>query len=110
MSPPARLRVHGGEKSGKEVDLPSEVEDLVHAAHTALVETVVETDDDMMEAYFEGKEPSREQIVATIHTGIVAGDIQPVLVASAERSSASICSPSSSSITGPIPWSALFRL
>lgn len=73
-----------GEKSGKEVDLPSEVEDLVHAAHTALVETVVETDDEMMEAYFEGKEPSREQIVATIHKGIVAGDIQPVLVASAE--------------------------
>ena len=83
-APPARLRVHGGEKSGKEVDLPSEVEDLVHAAHTALVETVVETDDEMMEAYFEGKEPSREQIVATIHKGIVAGDIQPVLVASAE--------------------------
>ncbi len=74
-----------GETSGKEVDLPSEVEDLVHAAHTALVETVVETDDEMMEAYFEGKEPSREQIVATIHKGIVAGDIQPVLVASAER-------------------------
>ncbi|MET0565147.1 MAG: elongation factor G [Acidimicrobiia bacterium] len=74
-----------GETSGKEVDLPSEVEDLVHAAHTTLVETVVETDDEMMEAYFEGKEPSREQIVATIHKGIVAGDIQPVLVASAER-------------------------
>jgi len=74
-----------GEKEGKEVDLPSEVEDLVHAAHTALVETVVETDDEMMEAYFEGTEPSREQIVATIHKGIIAGDIQPVLVASAER-------------------------
>jgi len=74
-----------GEKEGKEVDLPSEVEDLVHAAHTALVETVVETDDEMMEAYFEGTEPSREQIVATIHKGIVAGDIQPVLVASAEK-------------------------
>jgi elongation factor G len=74
-----------GEKEGKEVDLPSEVEELVHAAHTALVETVVETDDEMMEAYFEGNEPSREQIVATIHKGIIAGDIQPVLVASAER-------------------------
>jgi elongation factor G len=74
-----------GEKEGKEVDLPIEVEDLVHAAHTALVETVVETDDEMMEAYFEGTEPSREQIVATIHKGIIAGDIQPVLVVSAER-------------------------
>jgi elongation factor G len=75
----------GGDKTGKEVDLPAEVENLVHAAHTALVETVVETDDEMMEAYFEGTEPSREQIVATIHKGIVAGDIHPVLVTSAEK-------------------------
>jgi elongation factor G len=74
-----------GETAGKEVDLPAEVEDLVHAAHTALVETVVETDDEMMEAYFEGTEPSREQIVSTIHHGIVTGEIHPVLVASAER-------------------------
>jgi len=75
----------GGDKVGKEVDLPVEVESLVHSAHTALVETVVETDDDMMEAYFEGTEPSREQIVSTIHKGIVAGDIHPVLVTSAEK-------------------------
>jgi elongation factor G len=75
----------GGDKVGKEVDLPSEVESLVHSAHTALVETVVETDDEMMEAYFEGTEPSREQIVSTIHKGIVAGDIHPVLVTSAEK-------------------------
>jgi elongation factor G len=74
-----------GDKEGKEVDLPQEVEDLVHAAHTALVETVVETDDEMMEAYFDGTEPSREQIVSTIHKGIVSGEIQPVLVTSAER-------------------------
>jgi elongation factor G len=75
----------GGDKTGKEVDLPAEVEELVHTAHTALVETVVESDDQMMEAYFEGIEPSREQIVSTIHQGIVTGDIHPVLVTSAER-------------------------
>ena len=75
----------GGDKSGKEVDLPAEVESLVHTAHIALVETVVETDDEMMEAYFDGTEPSREQIVSTIHSGILTGDIQPVLVTSAEK-------------------------
>ncbi len=74
-----------GEKTGKEVDLPAEVEERVHAAHTALVETIVETDDEMMEAYFEGREPSRDQIVATIHKGILSGDIDPVLVTSAEK-------------------------
>ena len=75
----------GGDKSGKEVDLPAEVESLVHTAHIALVETVVETDDEMMEAYFDGTEPSREQIISTIHSGILTGDIQPVLVTSAEK-------------------------
>jgi elongation factor G len=74
-----------GEKTGQEVDLPAEVEERVHVAHIALVETVVETDDEMMEAYFEGREPSREQIVATIHKGIISGEIHPVLVTSAEK-------------------------
>jgi elongation factor G len=74
-----------GDNNGKETDLPAEVEDLVHTAHTGLIETVVETDDEMMEAYFEGKEPTRDQVVATIHKGIISGDIHPVLVTSAER-------------------------
>ncbi|MEX0865271.1 MAG: elongation factor G [Acidimicrobiia bacterium] len=74
-----------GSKTGSQVSLPAEVEDLVHTAHTGLIETVVETDDAMMEAYFEGTEPTREQFVSTIHNGIVAGDIHPVLVTSAEK-------------------------
>ncbi|MEE8375812.1 MAG: GTP-binding protein, partial [Acidimicrobiia bacterium] len=72
-----------GDATGSLVDLPSEVKDRVHAAHTALIETVVESDDEMMEAYFEGKEPTNEQIVSTIHHGIIAGEIDPVVVTSA---------------------------
>ncbi len=75
----------GGSHKGQQVDLPDDVAERVHAAHTALIETVVETDDAMMEAYFEGTEPSRDQIVQTIHHGIVNGEIHPVLVTSAER-------------------------
>ena len=74
-----------GATAGSLVDLPSEVEERVHAAHTALIETVVESDDEMMEAYFDGKEPTREQVVSIIHQGIIAGEIDPVLVTSAER-------------------------
>ncbi len=75
----------GGSKIGSLVDLPEEVETRVHAAHTGLIETVVETDDAMMEAYFDGTEPTRDKIVSTVHSGIVAGDIHPVLVTSAEK-------------------------
>jgi elongation factor G len=74
-----------GSAVGAQVDLPDEVADLVHTAHTGLIETVVETDDQMMEAYFEGKEPTRDQIVDTIHHGIINGEIHPVLVTSAEK-------------------------
>jgi elongation factor G len=74
-----------GAAKGAQVDLPEDVADLVHTAHTALIETVVETDDEMMEAYFEGQEPSRDQIVDTIHHGIINGEINPVLVTSADR-------------------------
>ena len=74
-----------GSAVGAQVDLPDEVADLVHTAHTGLIETVVETDDQMMEAYFEGKEPTRDQIVDTIHRGIINGEIHPVLVTSAEK-------------------------
>jgi elongation factor G len=74
-----------GSPTGTQVDLPDEVAELVHGAHTDLIETVVETDDEMMEAYFEGKEPSRDQIVDTVHHGIIAGEIHPVLVTSASK-------------------------
>lgn len=75
----------GGSVKGKQTELPDDVAGLVHEAHTALIETVVETDDAMMEAYFEGTEPPRDKIVETIHTGILAGEIYPVLVTSAEK-------------------------
>ncbi len=74
-----------GSSTGTQVDLPDEVAELVHSAHTDLIEIVVETDDEMMEAYFEGQKPSREQIVDTVHHGIIAGEIHPVLVTSASK-------------------------
>ena len=72
-----------GGHEGNLGDLPDSVSALVHSTHTALVESVVETDDALMEAYFAGEEPSREVIVNTVHRGMIAGEIFPVLVASA---------------------------
>ncbi|HJR92466.1 MAG TPA: elongation factor G [Acidimicrobiia bacterium] len=72
-----------GAKTGKQADLPDSVSTLVHSTHTALIESVVESDDALMEAYFEGTEPSRDVIVETVHKGMLAGEIFPVLVASA---------------------------
>lgn len=68
---------------GSPIDVPSEVEELFEDTRLALVETVVETDDDLLEAYFEGEEPEPAKMIEVIHDGMVAGDIFPVLAGSA---------------------------
>ena len=68
---------------GSPVDLPPDVSDMFEETRLALVEAVVETDDDLLEAYFEGEEPPPERMVEVIHDGMVAREIFPVLAGSA---------------------------
>ena len=63
--------------------LPESVETEVVRLHTSLVEAVVETDDGMLERYFEGVEPSGDQLIGGMHAGMVAGAAFPVLCGSA---------------------------
>jgi len=74
---------YDGGALSKEIDLPDDLVDEVSQSHTTLIEAVVETDDEMMERYFEGEEPSRDQIISSVHTGMLAGEIFPVLCGSA---------------------------
>lgn len=75
-----------GAKRGKQADAPPEGStELIHSTHLELVESVVETDEAMMEAYFEGIEPDRDVIVRTVHKGMLESEIFPVLVGSASR-------------------------
>jgi elongation factor G len=50
-------------------DVPADMVDKVAEYREMLVETAVEQDDDLMEAYLEGEEPSIEQIKACIRKG-----------------------------------------
>ena len=59
--------------------------DVLREMHTALVESVVETSDELLEAYFEGVEPDRATIVEVTRSGILSGEIQPVLCGSATQ-------------------------
>ncbi|MDE0290826.1 MAG: elongation factor G [bacterium] len=68
---------------GSPIDLPAEVGELFEETRLALVETVVETDDDLLEAYFEGEEPEAAKMVEVIHDGMIAGEMFPVLAGSA---------------------------
>ncbi|MFK7867079.1 MAG: elongation factor G [Alphaproteobacteria bacterium] len=71
-----------GEELGANFDYVDIPEDLVEKANEyrmKLVEMAVEQDDDVMEAYLEGNEPSEEQLIACIRKGTIAGDFVPVL-------------------------------
>ena len=50
-------------------DIPEDLKDKTSEYRDALIETVVEQDDDIMEAYLEGSEPSIEDIKRCIRKG-----------------------------------------
>jgi elongation factor G len=72
-----------GNPNGTKGQAPESMSGVVSETHTALVESVVETNDKLLEAYFEGVEPDRSTIVEVTRAGILSGEIQPVLCGSA---------------------------
>ncbi len=68
---------------GAPADVPDDLAGELEEVHTALVESAVETDDELLERYFDGEEPSADELVKAIHSGMLAGEIVPVLCGSA---------------------------
>ena len=58
-------------------DVPADLVDKVEEYREELIETALEHDDDAMEAYLEGEEPSEETIKACIRKGTIALDFFP---------------------------------
>ncbi|MCJ7797768.1 MAG: elongation factor G [Thermoleophilia bacterium] len=61
-------------------------DDLVKAAKDArnqLLETLADTDEELMEAYLEGREPTEERLKAAIRAATLSIDLTPVLCGSA---------------------------
>jgi elongation factor G len=64
-------------------DVPEDMVDQVEEWREKLIETAVEQDDDLMEAYLEGEEPSNEDIKRCIRKGTIALDFFPTYCGSA---------------------------
>ena len=64
-------------------DIPADMADEVAEAREHMIETLVELDEDAMEAYLEGNEPSEEKIKELIRKGTLAMEFFPVLCGSA---------------------------
>lgn len=72
-----------GNWKGTEVEVPGEIKDEIEDVHTSLVEAVVENDEELLEAYFEGTMPTQDQLVDGLRHGIADRSIYPVLCGSA---------------------------
>jgi elongation factor G len=66
-------------------DVPAEYAEAAAAAREVMVERASENDDELMEAFLEGREISNEQLVAGIRRATLANKITPVLCGSALR-------------------------
>ncbi|MGM0679595.1 MAG: elongation factor G [Pseudomonadota bacterium] len=64
-------------------DVPDDMVDQVEEWREKLIETAVEQDDDLMEKYLEGEEPSVEDIKRCIRKGTIALDFFPTYCGSA---------------------------
>ena len=64
-------------------DIPADMVDKVEEYREQLIETVVEQDDDVMEAYLEGEEPDLDTFKKLIRKGTIALDFFPTYCGSA---------------------------
>jgi len=64
-------------------DVPADMVDTVEEWREKLIETAVEQDDDMMEAYLEGNEPGVDELKACIRKGTINLDFFPTYCGSA---------------------------
>jgi len=67
----------------KEEDVPEDMKEKVEQYREEMVETALEQDDDAMEKYLDGEEPSNETLQACIRKGTIALDFFPTYCGSA---------------------------
>ncbi|WP_029060659.1 elongation factor G [Labrenzia sp. DG1229] len=66
-----------------EVDIPADLADRAQELRDAMIETAVEVDEEAMEAYLEGEEPTMEKLKELIRKGTISGEFVPILCGSA---------------------------
>ncbi len=73
---------------GKDVrrePIPDDMKELAEKYRTAMIESIVEMDEELMEKYFEGEEPTVEQMKKIIRKATIANDMVPVCCGTAYR-------------------------
>ncbi len=63
--------------------VPAEAEARISPVRDLLIEAVAESDEELLDKYFEGEEFTNEEIHRGLRKGVISGDIVPVLIGSA---------------------------
>ncbi len=71
-------------KGEKEVAIPANLQSEAEDFYGKLTEAAAETDEELMEKYFETMELSKEEIIAGLNKGVKSGDITPVCCCAAQ--------------------------
>ena len=67
-----------GAKEGSPGEIPAELADQVEQSRTQLLDSVVETDEALMERYLEGQELSPEEVASALKAAVTRGELFPV--------------------------------
>ncbi len=73
---------------GKDVrhePIPEDMKEIAEKYRTALIESIVEMDEELMEKYFEGEEPTVEQMKAIIRKATIANEMVPICCGTSYR-------------------------
>ena len=78
------IKMEGNKYTGKgkpvSCPIPADVQDDLETQRGTLMEAVAETDEELMERYFEGEEFTPEEIVNALSGAVHEGDLVPVLL------------------------------
>lgn len=80
-----KARVYSGSGKAKTEDIPADVREAAEDAHGVLVEMIAESDEALMEAFFEAGDLDADQIVEGLRAAIRERKIFPVLAVAATR-------------------------
>jgi len=80
--------IYNTDDSGQNVErreIPAEYKEQAEEYRSAMIEAIVETDEDLMMMYLEGEEPTEEQLIAALRKATIANEIVPVFCGSAYK-------------------------
>lgn len=78
-----KAMMFGEDGAVSEGDIPGDIADEVEALRETMIENIAESDEELMEKYFEEGELSPEDITKGLSAGVMSGELVPVVVSAA---------------------------